>query len=794
MSDLSPTVSQHKHPRRTLALIVTAVFALSGMIGLGFYMNHLSNWVRPEFEGRRWALPARVYARPLEIFPGMNLTAKEFVQELELAQYRFVSQVDTPGSVEQRGNVFRVITRPFRFPDSEDPAQFMKIVFGQNMVETIQEAQSGQAVPLLRFDPARIAGIYPTQKEDRLLIKFSEVPELLIQTLVAVEDQGFFEHHGIDLQAIGRAFLVNLAKRQMAQGASTLTQQLVKNFFLTPEKTLRRKLDEVLISLILEYYYSKQDILEAYLNEVYLGQDGERSIHGFGQASQFYFGRPLTELKPHQIALMTGMLKAPSTYNPRRFPQNALQRRNTVLQIMSQENLIDSVAYDSWRHSPLDVTSTPPSGRNQFPAFVDLVKRQLIEDYPEESLRSEGLNIFTTLEPRYQRHAEQTVIQELRRLEKKVGFPTQTLNQAIILVSTDNGEIQALTGGKNPYVRGFNPALDAFRPIGSLIKPFIYLTAFQHPDKYNIVTLLDDSPLNITLPNHQFWKPNNYDRQFHGMVPAWQALAHSYNIPAVRLGMAVGLTEVRQTLRYLGWKRDVDLFPSSLLGSIELSPLEVARLYQPLASQGFVSPLRTIRAVYTQDHTLLKRYPLTSSSPISPEAVYLLNVALQAVVKEGTAAALKNWLHPDYKAAGKTGTTNELKDSWFAGFTGNHLAVVWVGRDDNQSARLTGSSGALPLWGKLMAKVENLPLEPPIPANVEWVAINSTTGNRIPHDCEQGMLVPFVKNYLPPQESCSEKIPETQPERTVLSPPPGALEEKPSGIQGVVRWFKKWFE
>jgi penicillin-binding protein 1B len=729
-----------RKPLRLLLLVLALLLA-----GYTFYLDIR---VRAQFEGKRWALPARVYARPLELYPGAKLSPEQLATELAMLGYRETPEPSGPGSYRRRGEEFDITTRPFAFWDGTQPALPLHAGFSAAHLRTLTDRASGKPVAIARLDPMLIGGIYPAHNEDRVLVKLGEVPPLLIQGLIAVEDRQFYTHHGIDPRGIARALLTTV-RGGGVQGGSTLTQQLVKNFFLTRERTLTRKFTEMIMALLLELHYSKEEILEAYANEIYLGQDGNRAVHGFGLASHFYFDKPLPELDLAQSALLVGLVKGPSYYDPRHHPGRALARRNLVLQEMLQQRYITPAQYATARAEPLGVTDRAPKGTSLYPAFVELVHRQLRRDYREEDLRSEGLMIFTTLDPLVQRAAERALTTRLAQLEKARHIPANALEGAIVVTSTQNGEVQALVGGREARYEGFNRALDSARPVGSLIKPVIYLTALEHPQSYTLATLLDDSPLVVRQRGTRDWEPRNYDKTFHGRIPLRLALANSYNVSTARLGLALGVRTIMDKVQRLGVERELPAYASSLLGADGMSPLEVTQMYQAFASGGFRMPLRAIREVLTADGQPLQRYALSVEQVIDPGPAYLLTVALQGVVREGTADDLKNYLSPDLNIAGKTGTTNDLRDSWFAGYTGERLGVVWIGRDDNQPINMTGASGAMTVWGEMMARLDPDPLVPPQPENIELLDIDSATGLRADANCQDAVTLPFIRGSAP---------------------------------------------
>ncbi|MDJ0891750.1 MAG: penicillin-binding protein 1B [Gammaproteobacteria bacterium] len=727
---------------RTTALKV----ALAGLVVVAGYGIYLDATIRAQFEGKRWTVPAHVYARPLELYPGMQLTASALQAELGALGYRRVHRAPRSGQFRRQGSSIEVVTRGFRFWDAEEPSRHLKAHFRNGTLVRM----TGQDLGPLRLEPQRIGGIYPAHNEDRVLIRLRDTPKLLAKALVAVEDRGFYSHHGLSPRGIARAMWANIKAGGVVQGGSTLTQQLVKNYFLTSERSLWRKGQEAIMSLLLELHYDKGEILEAYLNEVYLGQAGPHAVHGFGLASHFYFAQPLEELSIAQTALLVALVRGASYYNPRRHPARAKIRRDRVLDILASQGVIDAGEAKVARREPLGVTPLPPGGTSDFPAFMDLVRRQLKRDYQEQALTSEGLRIFTTLDPRVQAVSEQALGQRTARLEKAAQLPDGSLEGAVV-VSNASGEILALVGGRHARFAGFNRALDAVRPVGSLIKPAVYLAALS-TGRYTLATPLDDTPLRVQGPDGEVWAPRNYDRQVHGSVPLHTALAQSYNLATARLGFAIGIRQVLHTLERLGVERDIPAYPAVFLGAVNLSPIDVAQMYQTLASGGFRTPIRSILEVTTADGEPLARYPLALEQVASPENAYLLTAALQSAVSSGTGRSLAGRLPAGMAPAGKTGTTDELRDSWFAGYTGDFLVVTWLGRDDNKPAGLTGAGGAMQVWADILIRLRSRPLNPVQPPNVEYAWVDGQ-GRLSGARCSGAVQLPFVRGTLPTENS-----------------------------------------
>jgi penicillin-binding protein 1B len=745
------------------------------------FIASLDRTVRHQFEGKRWALPARVYARPLELLAGMPLTADDLTSELTSLGYQRTASPDSPGSFSRQSNTVSFTTRAFTFWDETEPSVPVQAVFQNNQLVSLQHTHSGAPLPLVRLDPLLIGSIYPAHNEDRLLVRLEDVPPLLLKILIAVEDQRFYAHHGVDLFAVARAVWANLRARTTIQGGSTLTQQLVKNFYLSPERTLWRKLKEALMALILEWHYRKDAILEAYLNEIFLGQEGQRAIHGFGLASQFYFARPVEALTLPQMALLVSLVRGASYYNPRRHADRAVERRNMVLDTLVTQGVISAAEAEAAKTAELGVTPEAPSGVSPYPAFLDLVRRQLRRDYREQDLTSEGLQVFTTLDPRLQEQVQQRLTTHLAQLEKQRRLPADVLEGAVLLTRSQVGEVVAVAGGRFPLTAGFNRALDAVRPIGSLIKPAVYLTALSQPQDYTLGTLLDDTPLSLKSGGKD-WKPENFDRQYHGAVPLYLALAHSYNLATVHLGLDLGVPQVLQMLKRLGITRELEAYPSALLGTMSLTPLEVTQMYQTLASGGFQMPLRTIREVLTADGEPLQRYPLAIEQVIEPAPVFLLTTALQEAVRTGTGRTLSRQFAVSMAVAGKTGTTDDLRDSWFAGYTGNYVAVVWVGRDNNLPTGLTGATGALTVWEDIMRRVHSEPLLPVPPQDVEFVTIDPQGQRRTEAQCPQAVTLPFLVGSAP------------QAWAPCGSQEPSAVEpQTPAPKKPPLNWFRRIF-
>jgi len=688
-----------------LILITLVIGVLFGIT----YVFDLDEKVISKFEGKRWELPARVFSRPLDMYKGKLLNASHLEQELtQLLHYRKVSDPQETGEFRRKGNSFVIHTRGFQFADDIEPERLIKLSIRKGRISSLSMVQNNSPLTLMRLEPSLIGNFYPKHNEDRVLIRLKDVSPMLIKGLLAVEDKKFYEHWGVNPMAVGRAIVANIKAGHTVQGGSTITQQLVKNYFLTNEKTWERKLKEAIMAVLLEVHYSKDEILETYLNEIYLGQDGNRGIHGVGLASQFYFNRPIQEIKIHEIAMLIGLAKGASYYNPRRNPKLALERRNLVLDQMVIGGAIDQAQAELSKQEKLQV-QIKPSGVSPFPAYLELVRKQLKRDYREEDLRNEGMLIFTSMDPIVQLISEGVVRKRVRKLERSQRIRKGRLNGAMVVSTVQGGEILAVVGGRDARYAGYNRALDAKRQIGSLVKPAIFLTALEQKRRFTLATRLSDDKVTVKL----------------------------------------GLNKVIDKIHALGVTSKIPEFPSILLGALELSPMEVQQMYQTIAAGGEYSPLKAIRSVMNTKGETLNRYPISVKQVASREATYLLSHTMHKITTVGTAKSLSKMLPAWKKVAGKTGTTNNKRDSWFAGFSGEHVATVWVGRDDNKPTNLTGGTGALKVWGDLMRVLPTKAFSPRRPSSVRWVKIDKESGLRLNPNCGTPLVLPFIKGTAP---------------------------------------------
>ncbi|MGI2922911.1 penicillin-binding protein 1B [Vibrio diabolicus] len=720
------------------------------LLFVGIYLDSV---VKERFEGQLFELPTVVYARILNLNPGENITIQELRNELDVLNYRKVSQPRYPGEYSSSSTRIELIRRPFEFADGPEPDRHVMLHFSDSGLQRIQSLESRGDLGYLRLEPKMLGMLEKDQDEQRLFLRRDQFPEILVDALLATEDRDFYQHDGVSPLAIARAMVANIKAGRTVQGGSTLTQQLAKNLFLTRDKTLWRKVREAYIALILDYRYSKDRILEAYLNEVYLGQSGGEAIHGFGLASRYYFGQPIQELRIDQLAMLVGMVKGPSYYNPIRYPERTKERRDLVLRLLMQQNMLTSKQYEQAVSRSLDTQSKPRIASRQ-PAYFQQLSIELKEKVGERFKAETGLRVFTSLDPVSQSKMEQAIAKKIPELAKRGG---KELEAAAVAVDRHSGEIRAMVGGKRVGYEGFNRALNASRPIGSLVKPAIYLTALEQPEKYNLGTTLHDTPLSLKSSKGNVWTPRNYDRKYRGDVPLYIALAKSLNVPTVRLGMALGIPEVSDTLERLGVNKDeIRPVPSMFLGSFSLTPFEVAQMYQTLTNSGKRAKLTALRSVMDMEGNVLYQSLPRSSRAVDEQAAWLTTYAMKQGVAQGTGRFLQSqfgWA----ALAGKTGTSNDNRDSWFVGVDGREVTTIWLGRDDNKPVHLTGSSGALRVYAEYLKQRIPERLELPWPREITTLGFKPTSDGGLEMNCRSDYKLPVWDKTGQIKQQCEKK-------------------------------------
>ncbi len=760
---------------------------------MAIYGVYLDQKIRSRIDGKVWQLPAAVYGRMVNLEPDMSISKNEMVKLLEATQYRQVSKMTRPGEFTVQAKSIEMIRRPFDFPDSKEGQVRARLTFDGDRLDTIENMDNNRQFGFFRLDPRLITMLSSANGEQRLFVARNGFPDLLVDTLQATEDRHFYEHDGISLYSIGRAVLANLTAGRTVQGASTLTQQLVKNLFLSSERSYWRKANEAYMAVLMDARYSKDRILELYMNEVYLGQSGDNEIRGFPLASLYYFGRPVEELSLDQQALLVGMVKGASIYNPWRNPKLALERRNLVLRLLQQQQVIDQELYDMLSARPLGVQ--PRGGViSPQPAFMQMVRQELQSKLGDKVKDLSGVKIFTTFDSVAQDAAEKAAVEGIPALKKQRKL--SDLETAMVVVDRNTGEVRAMVGGAEPQYAGYNRAMQARRSIGSLAKPATYLTALSQPNLYRLNTWIADAPISLRQPNGQVWSPQNDDKQFSGQVMLVDALTRSMNVPTVNLGMALGLPAIVDTWQKLGVSKDqLHPVPAMILGALNLTPIEVAQAFQTIASGGNRAPLSALRSVIAEDGSVLYQSFPQAERAVPAQAAYMTLWTMQQVVQRGTGRQL-GAKYPGLHLAGKTGTTNNNVDTWFAGIDGREVVITWVGRDNNQPTKLYGASGAMSIYQRYLANQSPVPLNLVAPEDIVDMGVDGS-GNFV---CGGGMrtLPVWTTN---PDSLCQQSQPEqptgnpfdqsSQPQQPQQQQPQQQNEKKDS--DGVAGWIKDMF-
>jgi penicillin-binding protein 1B len=726
------------------------------------YYKSLEQQVVARFSGQHWTLPSLLYSDSTILYPGERLSDIGFFQRLARLNYHRVE----PGHVHVRGEysfdqthgVLVIFLHDFRYPYGNFSGSLVALKISPlQTIESIEDVASGKLEYSIELEPELLGAIFQGNWEQRRLVPLSEIPPAFVDAVLAAEDHRFYSHHGIDLLRTARAAWIDLTEHHVVQGGSTLTQQLMKNFFLTSKRDWRRKVTEALMAYIAEKRYSKDEILELYLNDIYLGQRGQEGIYGVWEASQFYFSRLPRDLTIAEMATIAGMIRSPNRFNPFRHPVSATQRRNEVLAAMLQDGYISKAAYDEAVIEPLR-TREPYIETNDAPYFVDYVKHELAERYPPSVLTGEGLRIFTTLDVHMEKQAEQAVEHNLRLLEEKHPSlrrkeKSEQLESCLVAIEPQTGKIRAMDGGRDYRQSQFNRVTQSRRQPGSAFKPITYLAALQQTleagsSKFLPTSYIDDEPFTWKLDTTS-WTPRNYKDRYFGRVTLQFALEESLNSATLRLASAIGLDRVLQMAAKLGFD-NLPPYPSVVLGGIAVEPLKLAAMYAILANEGMAVPPYAVSSVVNANGQVIEGHELRADQVIEPEVAYIMDYMLEQVIEHGTGEGVRKagFLRP---AAGKTGTTNDSVDAWFAGFTPNLLAVVWTGFDQKEALGLTGAEAALPAWTEFMkaATASRPDGDFPMPSDVVRLRVDPVTGYLASPGCPVTMESVFPKALAP---------------------------------------------
>lgn len=757
-------------------------------LALGVQTFYLYTVVTGRLEAITWKLPSKVFAAPVAVYPGADIQRLDLAGKLRRLNYRPSASGTLEAGHFRRGPAgIDLHLHDTPYPGRPEGTPIVRVELAGQVVTRLLDPRSGDEMAYVELEPELITELFDTTREDRTLITFDQLPKALVDALVAIEDTRFYDHFGLDWRGIARAAYRNLRAGRIAEGGSTLTQQLVKNVFLTEERTFLRKVNEAIIAVMLERRYSKRQILEHYANEVYLGQAGQVAIHGFGEASRYYFGKGVSRLTVGESALLAGLVRAPNGLNPALNPKRAKARRNVVLTRMLDTGVLDKADYLAALSEPVDVKPAVVKG-NDAPYFVDFLRAQLIDIYPKDVLTSEGLRVYTTLDLDLQHRAQAALDRGLASLEQQ--FPklrredrSKALQGAVLVLSPQTGAIRAMVGGREYGTSQFNRATQARRQPGSTFKPIVYAAAFspgenEQPPAFTAATIVDDSPITLKVGD-KTWRPENYDKKFRGRVSVRTALELSLNASAVRVAEETGLARIVATARALGVESPLREVPALALGASEVTVLEMASAYATLANSGLRSRPIAVREVADRSGAPIERRPLELETALPSEVAYVVTHVLQGVMDRGTGAAARR-MGLEGPAAGKSGTTSDYRDAWFAGYTPEVVVLVWVGFDDGSPINLTGSQAALPIWTEVMREAQGGRVAGPfpVPPGVTLATIDPTTGFLATSACPERLDEAFVAGTEPAQ-TCPIH--------------PGAAVERPGERRGILRWLENLF-
>jgi penicillin-binding protein 1B len=729
----------------------TLLILILGGVALAIYAWYLSNQVEKRFSARRWSIPSTVYSDTTLLYPGQRFDPSLFNEKLVNLGYHRVNHLPSrKGEIQIRPDALDIFLNDLKTPWTQRAGFPVQIGFSEDRIGTISRRDSGETIPILELEPEEIMQFFGPERERRQLISIGQVPEHLIQAVLAAEDHRFFQHYGVDFRGILRALVTNLRHGAIRQGGSTLTQQLAKNYFLTAARTITRKLKEIILSVIIELKYDKREILEIYLNEIYLGQKGSVAINGIGEASYFYFGKPVKHLTLSEAAIIAGLIKAPNHYSPYRDITRCRSRRDAVLQAMHRWEWITDAALQTALKQPIKAVGFIVSD-TKAPYFIDYLTEQLNTLYRPEDLSSLGLSVYTTLDTQVQRAAEKALTKGLTRLESSNAklqreAPAEKLQGAIVVMQPKTGHILALVGGRNYSVSQFNRITQARRQPGSAFKPIVYLSSLS---QFTPTSLLSNDSKSYTV-NGKLWQPQNFEPVTEYTVSLKDALKKSYNLATVDLAMQTGLERIVDMAGRFHFSTPIKPYPSLALGAFEVIPIELARAYCVFAAEGVQPFPLSLKGVVDEHDKILEHQHLNIERLITPAEAFVMNSMLQSVVKEGTARSLQ-WRGVSWPVAGKTGTTNDFRDAWFVGYTPDILALVWVGFDNGDPIEATGAAAALPIWADLMIAIPQYRSETDfkMPTGVEKILVCSVTGRPAVAGCPEPAEVYFLSGHTP---------------------------------------------
>jgi penicillin-binding protein 1B len=711
-------------------LILAGVLALSLIAAVAYTAIELARFQR--VESRRTTL---VYAAGQQLIPGVNVLAIDLAGTLRHLKYAEVrAPVTAPGQFRRDADAWELYLRGTEDDHQRRPARVRLELQGERIAHVMRD---GQALGGVVLEPEILTSAATRPGEEYHPVGLADAPRVLVQAVLAAEDHRFFEHGGLDVRGMLRAAWANLRAGRVRQGGSTITQQLVKNRLVGSQRTYGRKIREAWLASVIEWRYSKEQILEAYLNEIYLGQRGSLAIRGVGAAARAYFRKDVHQLALTEAALIAGMARAPNSASPSANPERARQRRDAVLARMRELGWISVADFETARRQPLRVRPVLVSGQSA-PYFTDYVRQEIEQRLGVGVIDSHrGAQVHTPLDLTLQRFAEAAVARGLDQLERnwprlRRADPAERLQAALIALDPTTGEIRALVGGREYRTSQFNRAVLARRQPGSAFKPFVYLAALsarRGGPAFTPATFVDDTPLTLKVGTTT-WSPRNYEDRYEGRVTVRRALEESLNAATVRVALEIGLPAVIETARGLGIASPLAPVPATVLGASEVTPLELAGAYLPFANGGVRHPnLSAVNAVYEENGTRLGLQKSDAAQVVPPAEAYVITSLLQGVIDAGTASSVRGLSVPG-TMAGKTGTTNDGRDAWFVGYTPTLLALVWVGFDNGETHGLSGAQAALPIWAEFMKPALDAYPVPTfaVPAGVTTVKIDATNG------------------------------------------------------------------
>jgi penicillin-binding protein 1B len=742
------------------SLLPLSILAVVGMLVL----TVVSYRVAARFEAREHESPTRILGRAVQLRPGALLPQDDLMGRLRRLGYRQVKSEPTRPGEFRAGPTMAVHLRAFDGPDGQVPARLVRLRHSGSRLRDVEDAGTGQrlddGVPL---EPETLTTLYGEVHEDRTVLPLAEFPKHLVDAVLVTEDQHFYSHPGVDPTGMLRAMLTNVRSGSIKQGGSTITQQLAKNLFFDQRRAWTRKMSEAVVAVILEARYSKERLLQAYLNEIYLGQRGPVSIRGFAQAASFYFGKDVRFLDLSEAAALAGLIRAPGLYNPFVRMDRCVERRDQVLAAMEEEKKITAAQRSTARAQKLKLRKEAggPAKTTRGMSFVADQVRQTYEEQSGGDFTTAGLRIHTTIDAGMQRRAEEALSRGIAQLERTYSRlrrkdAARRLQGGLVALDPRDGSVLALVGGRDYASNQFNHITQAHRQPGSLFKPFVYVAGYEAgaeagwgEDAFTPATQLDDSPLE-RREGGKLWAPANYDNEFRGPVTAQMALEQSLNVPTVRAAELIGMAGVIDAARRAGISSPLKPYASLALGAQEVTPLEIAAAYGTLAHGGLRTEPVIIQAVRDAKGDALSRHePKAPRRAISPQAAYLVTVALQGAFDRGTAASARA-LGFTGTAAGKTGTTDDYRDAWFAGYTPDLLALVWVGFDDGSSTGLTGAQAALPIWVDFIRQVGAETSDPFLePSGIVWEKVDPLSGGLARWSCDDTRWMAFIEGAEP---------------------------------------------